>query len=67
MQRRPGDIVKFQKIMVAQSREIAKSAAAQTIQLLQSVREVRTVAIAGDKLMESNVAGDAVSALDPLT
>lgn len=64
---RPGDIVKFQKITVAQSRGIAKSAAAQTIKLLQSVQDVHTVAIAGNKLIGSNVAGDAASALDPLT
>ncbi len=67
MQRRPGEVVRFQQITVEHSREIAQSVAAQMVHLRQSLRDVRAAGIFSDQLMECNLAGDALSALDPLT
>ena len=71
MHRRPGEAVTFQTVTVERSREIAQWAAKQMAELRHSMRPVTALvpadaAISGN-LAELNLAGDALSALDPLT
>lgn len=64
LQRRPGEYVRFQAVTVEHANAIARETAACTRGLLQSVRENTAKTIRCEKLMEYNLAGDAVSALD---
>ena len=64
LQRRPGECVRFQTVTVEHAHEIARETAACTRRLLQSVRGNTAKTIRSEQLLEYNLAGDAVSALD---